>query len=65
MTPRKTTTMNLRVDPFIKAAIREAAEREHRSIANMIEILIRQHCKEVGISIPVQQGLQFNGDDNE
>ncbi|HJN49304.1 MAG: hypothetical protein QGI68_10120 [Pseudomonadales bacterium] len=65
MSPKKTTTMNLRVDPFVKAAIREAADREHRSIANMIEMLIRQHCKQVGISIPEQQGLPFNGDANE
>lgn len=65
MTPKKTTTMNLRVDPFIKVAIREAADREHRSITNMVEMLIRQHCKQVGISIPVQQGLQFNGDADE
>lgn len=65
MTRKKTTTMNLRVDPFIKAAIREAADREHRSIANMIEMLIRQHCEKVGIAIPVQKGLQFSEDDNE
>jgi hypothetical protein len=54
---RKTTTLNLRVDPAIKEAIRAAAQREHRSIANMIEILIRRHCDVVGITIPEQQGL--------
>ena len=54
---RKTTTLNLRVDPAIKEAIRPAAHREHRSIANMIEILIRRHCDVVGITIPEQQAL--------
>ncbi len=54
---RKTTTLNLRVDPAIKEAIRVAAHREHRSIANMIEILIRRHCDVVGITIPEQQAL--------
>jgi hypothetical protein len=54
---RKTTTLNLRVDPAIKEAIRAAAHREHRSIANMIEILIRRHCDVVGITIPEQQAL--------
>jgi hypothetical protein len=54
---RKTTTLNLRVDPAIKEAIREAAIRDHRSIANMIEILIRRHCDVVGITIPEQQAL--------
>jgi len=56
--------MNLRVDPVIKEAIRESANREHRSIANMIEVLIRQHCAEVGIPIPDQQDL-FDGDMDE
>lgn len=57
MPSKKTTTLNLRVDPAIKEAIREAANRDHRSIANMIELLIRQHCADVGITIPQQQGL--------
>ncbi|MFT5665694.1 MAG: hypothetical protein ACI9JR_003103 [Gammaproteobacteria bacterium] len=57
MSPRKTTTLNLRVDPVIKDAIRQAANRDHRSIANMIELLIRNHCQDVGISIPEQKVL--------
>ncbi|MFT4650158.1 MAG: hypothetical protein ACI8XX_000097 [Polaribacter sp.] len=64
MTSKKTTTLNLRVDPGIKEAIREAANRDHRSIANMIEILIRQHCEDVGISIPEQHTL-FPDDSGE
>ena len=57
MPPKKTTTLNLRVDPAIKEAIREAALRDNRSIANMIEVLIRRHCEEAGIPIPEQQAL--------
>ena len=45
MPAQKTTTLNLRVDPAIKEALREAAQRENRSIANMIEVLIRRHCR--------------------
>jgi hypothetical protein len=63
MPPKKTTTMNLRVDPAIKEAIREAAYRDNRSIANMIEVLIRRHCEEVGITIPEQQTL-FKDDED-
>ena len=63
MPPKKTTTMNLRVDPAIKEAIREAAYRDNRSIANMIEVLIRRHCEEVGIPIPEQQTLFKDEDD--
>jgi hypothetical protein len=51
MPPRKTTTLNLRVDPAIKEALREAAKRENRSIANMIEVLIRRHCETEGIPV--------------
>ena len=64
MPPIKTTTMNLRVDPAIKEAIREAAKRERRSIANMIELLIRQHCEKVGITIHEQQDLPLKDEDD-
>ncbi len=61
MSPIKTATLNLRIDPAIKDAVRQAALREHRSVANFIETLIRRHCEDVGISIPEQQPL-FNGE---
>ena len=60
MAPKKSATMNLRVDPIIKEAARVAAAREHRSVANLVEILIRRHCEQAGIPIPEQQVL-FNG----
>lgn len=63
MPAKKTTTLNLRVDPVIKEAVREAAILEHRSIANLIEVLIRKHCEEAGIPIPEQQPL-FEEDAN-
>jgi hypothetical protein len=63
MPPKKTTTLNLRVDPTIKEAIREAALKDNRSIANMVEVLIRRHCKDVGIPIPEQQAL-FKDDED-
>ena len=57
MAPSKTATLNLRIDPVLKEAARIAALREHRSVANLIEVLIRKHCEEQGISIPEQQAL--------
>ena len=54
---KKTTTLNLRVDPNIKEGIRVAAAKQHRSIANMIELLIREHCEKEDIPIPEQQTL--------
>ena len=63
MPPQKTATLNLRVNPMIKEALREAAQRENRSIANMIEVLIRRHCEAEGIPIPEQQALFKDEDD--
>ncbi len=57
----KTATLNLRISPVLKEAARIAANREHRSIANLIEVLIRQHCEQTGIRIPDQAEL-FPGD---
>jgi len=64
MTPKKTSTLNLRIDPSLKEAARVAALREHRSVANLIELLIRRHCDTVGIPIPEQSEL-FGGADHE
>ena len=62
MPPRKIATLNLRIDPLVKDTVKQAAEQEHRSIANLIEVLIRDHCKHAGIIIPEQQAL-FKDDD--
>lgn len=51
MTASKTATLSFRIEPALKEALREAAERERRSIANMIEVLIRDHCGRSGITI--------------
>ena len=57
MPPKKEATLNLRINEGLKDAVREAAMRDHRSIANLIELLIRKHCAEVGITIVEQQDL--------
>jgi hypothetical protein len=56
----KVSTLNLRIAPGVKDAVREAAAREHRSVANMVEMLIRRHCDQSGITIPEQSEL-FQG----
>lgn len=53
MAASKTATLTLRIEPEIKQALQRAAEMEHRSIANMIEVLIREHCKVKGIATDV------------
>ena len=64
MARTKTATLNLRINPMVKEAARLAALREDRSIANLIEILIKRHCEKEGIPIPEQQ-LLFEDDGNE
>ena len=51
MARTKISTLNLRINPAIKKAVRQAAAQEHRSVANMVEVLIRRHCDAAGISI--------------
>ena len=50
----KTATLNLRIDPGVKEALRLAAAKEHRSISNLIEVLVREHCERGGVNIPEQ-----------
>jgi hypothetical protein len=62
MPAKKTTTLNLRIDPKLKEALRIAASLEHRSNANMVEVLIIKHCEMAGIAIPEQEEM-FKDDD--
>ncbi len=41
MRTAKTETLTVRLTSDIKATLRQAAEREHRSLANMLEVMIR------------------------
>ncbi len=54
MASGKTSTLTFRIEPALKDALRAAAEKEHRSIANMIEMMIRDYCGRVGIEIQQQ-----------
>jgi len=47
----KTAVMTMRVAPQIKAAVELAAERDHRSVTNLIEVLILNHCKTMNIDL--------------
>ena len=57
MATGKTTTLTFRIKPALKEGLRAAAEREHRSIANMVEVLIRDYCKRNDITIQDKQTL--------
>jgi hypothetical protein len=40
------------------------AAQEHRSLANMIEVMIRDYCGRSGVAVPTQQVL-FDQDQGE
>ena len=61
MATAKTATLTFRIEPALKEALRTAAVREHRSIANMVEVLIRDYCGRESIPIP-DQGVAIWGD---
>jgi len=59
MAATKTATLTFRIDPALKEALRTAAQQEHRSIANMVEVLIRDYCGRNGI--PIKQPTSKTG----
>lgn len=52
MANAKTATLSFRIDPGLKEALRTAAKLEHRSIANMVEVMIREYCGRMDVCIP-------------
>ena len=52
MATTKTTTLMLRLDPAVKQGLRLIAARERRSLANMIEVMTREYCRQHGVIIP-------------
>lgn len=55
MARHKTEAINLRMSPEMKAMLRLAADREHRTLSNMIEHLLIDYCERHAIarSVPI------------
>lgn len=51
MTISKSEVVSVRVEPKIKAALQTAAEREIRSLANMVEVMVVAYCRANNIPI--------------
>ena len=45
MAALKTEVLSVRVPPHIKEALQRAAERELRSVANMLEVMVVAYCR--------------------
>jgi len=51
MAETKSTTLTVRVRPAVKEGLKVAAEKERRSLANMIEVMIRDYCARAGVAL--------------
>lgn len=54
----KTATVTLRVDPAVKAAAELAAQHDRRSLTNLVEVLLINHCRSLNlypISTPTKE----------
>ena len=47
----KTETITVRMEPAVKAGLKAMAEQERRSLANMIEVMIRDYCGREGVKV--------------
>ena len=45
----KVALLSLRVHPNVRAALIQAAESEHRSMANMCEVMVLEGCERRGL----------------
>lgn len=50
MNQRKSEAINLRMTPELKELLRLAAERERRTLSNMLEVLILDYCRQHGLA---------------
>jgi len=48
MSAAKSQVVSVRVEPRIKAALQLASEREMRSLANMVEVMVVAYCRAQG-----------------
>ena len=47
----KSETLNLRVSPTFKLALKAAADGQRRSMVNMLEALLGDYCEQNGLSL--------------
>jgi hypothetical protein len=45
---KKTATLNLRIDPALKAAAERSAADDRRSVTSLVELLLSEHLKARG-----------------
>jgi hypothetical protein len=61
MSRQKDETLSIRTSAEIKQLLRMAAERERRSVASMIEILVLEYARTHGLGPDRQDKESFKG----
>ena len=56
----KTATLTFRIDHGLKDALRAATQQVHCTIANMVEVLIRDCCEQHGIAAASPEEIENN-----
>lgn len=55
MARNKCETLSIRTTAEIKDLVRQAADREHRSVASMIEILVLAYAERHALKVAIKQ----------
>ena len=61
MPPKKDVPMSFRVSQEFRAALKAAAEAEHRSQANMLHVMLLAYCERRGIKLPAERARVSRG----
>lgn len=67
MKATKTETITVRIEPAVKDGLKAIAEQERRSLANMIEVMIRDYCERNAVPIDdpaAPSAIRTNGGSN-
>jgi len=47
----KTATLTVRLESKVKVAAEAAADHERRSLTSLLEVLILDHCRKLGVKV--------------
>ena len=47
--------------PLVKEALRRASKNDRRSVGNLIEVLVLDHCRKIGVEVPEAELVPGDG----
>lgn len=61
MSAEKTVSISFRVSPDLKAKLETVAAKESRSLTNMLEVLVLNHCQREGVTTTTSGAMGESG----